>query len=97
MFIPKKCSEIDDKAILNFLAEHQGRWSTHGESWHIMPSVQDAMPPGTPLKLQLAKMRQLHKRGLVGGCTCGCRGDWEITDKGLALIGKERTKPYTGY
>ncbi len=91
-----KCSDLSDKDILTFLSKHQGKWCTHGEP-NITPSVQDAMPPGTPFKLQLAKMRILHKRGFVGGCTCGCRGDWEITDKGLEFIGVERTKPYNGY
>lgn len=91
-----KCSDIDTDTILKFLEKHQGRWSTWGQG-HSMPTVQDAMPPGTPEKLQLAKMRQLYKSGLVGGCTCGCRGDWEITDKGLAKIHAPRTTPFTGY
>lgn len=56
-----------------------------------------AMPEGTPEKLALAKMKQLHKRGLVGGCPCGCRGDFEITDRGIEFIGKKRFKPYNGY
>lgn len=88
--------DIQDKPILEFLAKHQGEWSTWGTGYH-MPTVQDAMPPGTPKKLQLAKMRSLHKRGLVGGCTCGCRGDWEITNKGLELAGLPRTTEYNGY
>ncbi len=49
------------------------------------------------MKLQRAKMTMLMNRGLIGGCDCGCRGDYEITNKGLALIGVERTKPYSGY
>lgn len=94
--VPTKASDIPDVTVLMFLDQHQGRWSTHGRG-DSMPTVQDAMPPRTPDKLQLAKMRQLHKRGFVGGCTCGCRGDWEITDAGLAFIGRERTQPYNGY
>lgn len=39
-------------------------------------SVQRAMPPDTPPKVVLAKMRSLIKRGLVRGCACGCRGDF---------------------
>ncbi len=62
-----------------------------------MNDVYYAMPKDTPPKVALAKMKALHKRGFVGGCTCGCRGDFEITDKGLEFIGKERTKPYSGY
>lgn len=94
---PRQCKDIDDAAVLTFLAQHQGRWSTWDEGYGYMPTVRDAMPPKTPPKLQLAKMRQLMRRGLVGGCDCGCRGDFEITDAGLALINQPRTKPYTGY
>jgi hypothetical protein len=45
-----------------------------------MPTVQDAMPTGTPPKLQLAKMRMLIRRGIVQGCPCGCRGDFYLTE-----------------
>jgi predicted transcriptional regulator len=55
------------------------------------------VPTNTPEKVMHAKMRALYRRGLVGGCDCGCRGDWEITDKGLELIGQQRIKPYSGY
>lgn len=98
-----QCKDISTEAILRFLALHQGQWATHGKQYYRtdgswgMPSVIWAMPPGTPYRLQLAKMRQLFRAGLVGGCDCGCRGDWEITDKGLVLIGIARTTPYTGY
>lgn len=36
--------------------------------------------PGVPAKVTLAKARRLIKRGLITGCACGCRGDYEITD-----------------
>lgn len=49
-------------------------------------AVQHAMPPETPDKVALAKMRGLMRRGLVTGCPCGCRGDFEITPKGRELL-----------
>jgi hypothetical protein len=49
------------------------------------------MPPDAPDKLILAKMNKLLRRGLVDGCGCGCRGDFEITDKGLAFLAAEST------
>lgn len=89
-----KCSDIPDRPILEFLAKHLGKWCTWGPPPDgirvppaVPPTVQDAMPYGTPGKLQLAKMRQLKRRGLVSGCPCGCRGDFEITQKGLAFQG----------
>lgn len=91
-----QAKDISDKDVLEFLSKHQGKWSTWGKGYG-MPTVQDAMPEGTPEKVQLAKMKSLQKRGFIGGCMCGCRGDFEITDLGLAYIGKTRTIPYNGY
>lgn len=79
---------IDD--ILRFLAQHQGRWCTHGQGYS-MPTVQDAVPAGTPPETQLAWMRQLLADGWVQGCGCGCRGDWEATNRGLQRVGLPRT------
>lgn len=96
---PTKCSEIPDKPILELLAKHQDHWCTwwdyFGENDEL--SVTTVMPKDTPIKLQLAKMKNLRERGLIGGCTCGCRGDFAITDKGLELIDAKRTHPYNGY
>lgn len=85
-----QCKNIPDLPILQFLAK-QNRWTTHYDSnpERGMPSVGTAMPPNTPIKLRLAKMGMLIRRGLVSGCTCGCRGDFEITDKGRALLEPE--------
>lgn len=44
------------------------------------------MPSDIPDKLALAKMRMLIRKGLVDGCGCGCRGDFELTGKGYAAL-----------
>lgn len=75
-----QCKDIPDKPILKFLKNHPG-WCTYGNSTTI-PSVQNAMPSNVPKRLQLAKMQRLIARGLVNGCSCGCRGDFELTEKG---------------
>jgi hypothetical protein len=75
-----QCKDIPDRPILEFLAR-QDCPATWGEGY-FMSTVRDAMPPGTPDRLQRAKMARLIRRGLVGGCDCGCRGDYEITEKG---------------
>jgi hypothetical protein len=49
-------------------------------------SVVRAMPEGVTGKLALAKMKAMVRKGLVSGCPCGCRGDFEITDKGRAAL-----------
>lgn len=51
-----------------------------------MPTVLRAMPNNVPLKLAHAKMNMLIRRGLVDGCSCGCRGDYRITEKGRVAI-----------
>jgi hypothetical protein len=79
--------------VLKFLAGPYDGWDAPGFAtwfWSIdykpPNSVLRAMPDGTPEKVALAKMRSLIKRGLVAGCACGCRGDFEITDEGRTYI-----------
>lgn len=33
-----------------------------------------------PPKVIRAKLKSLLKRGLITGCVCGCRGDFEVVD-----------------
>ena len=71
-----QCKDIQDEPILQFLLKAKGNLC----SWHF---VRNALPENfAPKKLILAKMSQLIKKGLINGCTCGCRGDFEITPKG---------------
>lgn len=73
-----QCKDIPNQPILDFLKVHGGI----GCTWfgNCERSVVHAMPHGVPSKLVLAKMKQLIKNGLVEGCTCGCRGDFEIKE-----------------
>ena len=93
-----KCKDIPDKHILNYLWETQNVFNEcwtciwYGHFKETKPENRDiyyAMPEGTPEKLALAKMKSLIKRGLVDGCACGCRGDFEITDKGIESLNKD--------
>lgn len=59
------------------LSGHQER--VHGQPGYI-PAPRDPGErdePEVPQKVVLAKARKLIKRGLVSGCACGCRGDFE--------------------
>lgn len=83
-----RCKDIDDTSILEFLEKRPGvrcNWYFGGEN-----DVSAAMPPGTPDKVKIAKMRQLMKRGMVDGCPCGCRGDFELTEKGKKYLIEQR-------
>jgi predicted transcriptional regulator len=42
-------------------------------------------------KIIIQKMAKLIKRGLVSGCGCGCRGDYEITQKGIEWLSLQYT------
>lgn len=80
-----QCKDIPDAPILVFLVHLNGRWANwFGDEYEN--SVTNAMPAEVPSKLALAKMKQLIRRGVVGGCACGCRGDFVITEKGHAEI-----------
>ena len=89
--IINKCKDIPDKPILEFLLNNKGNWC----NWHFEDEkdVRNAMPTNLASeKLILAKMKQLIKRGLVDGCACGCRGDFEITSKGEEWLLLENNK-----
>ena len=88
-----KCKDIPDLPILQLLAAYPGKWFTHGTAYpEGMPTVQGAMPAGTPVKLQKAKMAMLIRRRAVIGCACGCRGDYEISEKGMYEVEMGRAK-----
>lgn len=49
--------------------------------WTMRRDVERCMPM-FPARVVLAKAAALIARGLLNGCTCGCRGDWEVTRDG---------------
>jgi len=53
---------------------------------HSITNAIDYSDGGHAPNLVRAKMASLIRRGLVDGCACGCRGDFELTEKGLALL-----------
>jgi hypothetical protein len=54
----------------------------HWTNRHTMQCLMPIFPP----EVILAKASALMRRGLLGGCDCGCRGDFELTDKGRAFL-----------
>lgn len=53
--------------------------------WVFTCEVQDRFTE-FPAKVVLAKCSALIKRKLIDGCTCGCRGDFELTAKGREVL-----------
>jgi hypothetical protein len=82
--------DIPDTPVLQFLAS----LDTWGTWFAGLPnSVQQAMPAEVPGKLVHSKMRALIRRQLVDGCVCGCRGDFELTQKGRDYLAAQSTTP----
>lgn len=77
--------DIPTLPILRFLLAHKHEWCNwFGDKFDN--SVTHAMPRGTPPKLVRAKMNKLMLQGLIEGCPCGCRGDYEINEKGSSTL-----------
>jgi len=91
-----QCKDIPDAPVLAFLDNLPKPWVWGTWFWSddYKPenSVLNVMPLGTPAKLALAKMRRLIQRGLVDGCDCGCRGDFELTPKGRQWLAQASLK-----
>ena len=81
-----RCKDIPTPPLLEFIIGVGGigcNWFEIDE-FDNPRSVRHVMPKDTPRNLVHAKMRQLIANNLVDGCDCGCRGDFEITEKGRA-------------
>ena len=91
-----QAKHVNKLHILNFLYHMKGRWAcifkAEGTEEELDNSVWNAIPSDVPYKVGLAAMRQLIKNGFVEGCGCGCRGDFEITEKGEQYMKDEYMK-----
>lgn len=89
------CKDIPDNTVLAFLDQKPwqkdpGYEDRYFATWYVgFPnSVLAVMPPEANEKLALAKVNRLIKRGFIGGCGCGCRGDFHITAAGREFLGR---------
>lgn len=81
-----QAKDISDVEMLEAVREAGTGSSGWAMAWDV-----DALNPAYPPKVQQAKRSKLIKRGLMEGCTCGCRGDFYLTDSGLALLNDSAT------
>ena len=70
-----QAKDITDAVMLEALAAVRGKngvpeWSS---LWDVQKQLDDFHP-----KVVLAKLRSMVRRKVIGGCTCGCRGDFEL-------------------
>lgn len=69
-----KAADITDEELLAAVRSVRGR---HGVAeWSTLWDVQETLKAWPPKVVQ-AKLRSIVKRGLLKGCACGCRGDFE--------------------
>lgn len=87
--VPHSIAEIPVMPVIGLLyvlghREPHGVWGTWFSGFDN--SVLNAMPVGTTEIRARAFMRVLSTLNLVEGCHCGCRGDYELTNKGTAYF-----------
>lgn len=78
-----QAKDIPERPIIEFLGKlrdnpvsSRAPWGTSFAGYDN--SILNAMPPGTPQKVAMAKMRAMIRKGMVVGCCCGCRGDFRL-------------------
>jgi hypothetical protein len=76
--------DIPKVPVLVFLKQLNGKWGTIHPGFNN--SVLQAMPANIAPKLAASVMRTLIGNGLIDGCACGCRGDFELTEKGKEVL-----------
>jgi hypothetical protein len=76
-----QCKDIPDETFLDAVRRTPG---TPVGNWRMRWKVQAELEKQTgpiPENLFLAKVRRLFARGLLGGCDCGCRGDYHLSEE----------------
>lgn len=76
-----QCKDIPDVTFLDAVRAVPGNSAGWRTTWDVHGALEDIMGQEIPLNLLMAKARKLETRGLLGGCTCGCRGDWHPSDE----------------
>lgn len=83
---PQSAKEVPERLLLSVIEclglltpskpERPYRWTFW---WDIQDSLK-ANGVEAPEKVLRAKLAKLVKRGILDGCTCGCRGDFWVKD-----------------
>jgi hypothetical protein len=74
-----QCKDIPDDVFLDAvrLTEPRGRWRMR---WNVQERLESVLGP-IPENLLLAKARKLQAAEKLGGCMCGCRGDYHLPEE----------------
>lgn len=74
-----QAKDISDTRVLDSLRATVNPWGTS-----LLEDVQNALSDFPP-KVVRAKLSSLIRRKVIDGCTCGCRGDFEILHQGRSM------------
>lgn len=86
-----QAKHITDEQILyviDLCEVNEGRWTLIWDLEYYYPMI--------PRKVLLAKCKSMIRRGLLDGCPCGCRGDFERPDRWERQQDREKAKKYLG-
>ncbi|MGW0562881.1 hypothetical protein ACWDZ4_20235 [Streptomyces sp. NPDC003016] len=80
-----QCKDIPDDALCEAVRSTPARHPSPDTvpwrmSWDVQAALEATMGP-VPERLFLAKVRKLFAKGLLGGCDCGCRGDYHLIEE----------------
>jgi hypothetical protein len=85
-----QCKDIKEEPILEFVFNMPAVTIISGIRCPILGAtltqLSEVMGANLPFNLVRAKLKQLVKNGYLEGCTCGCRGDFTITRKGVESL-----------
>jgi hypothetical protein len=81
-----QAKDVPETVVLELLRRKPGTWWSIDNAWGGGPGG-DGMPgmvqhapelADFPWAVINAKLDSMRRRGLVDGCSCGCRGDWHV-------------------
>lgn len=78
-----QCKDIPDQTFVDAVRRTTPVGTSWRTRWDVATELEDAIGP-VPDNLFMAKARRLMARGLIGGCPCGCRGDFHPADECLS-------------
>lgn len=77
-----KAADIPTEDVLVAVAHVQ----THN-TWATTWDLEAILPSWSP-KVLRAKLAKMIRRKLLRGCSCGCRGDYEVTELGHIYLAR---------
>lgn len=74
-----QCKDIPDALFLEAIRVSARTVSGWAMRWDVHTALEAVMGP-VPEKVVLAKAKKLIRSGKMDGCTCGCRGDFQLPE-----------------